>query len=108
VSGSFGLGTIPSTVDYALAPPTGGSINGWELIAPMGDGISSRFATSGYICTNPGGASNVVECLGGTPLAGPFTGILNIGVPTLPGLSAAGTSDGGMTWGPTVALTAGG
>jgi hypothetical protein len=106
VSGSFGPGTMPGTVDYALAPPPGGSIDGWEVIAPAGDGITANYAPGGYTCTNV--ATNIVQCLGGPSITTGFTAILNVGVPSLPNLSAAGTDDAGATWGPTVALTPGG
>jgi hypothetical protein len=96
VSGSFFPGSMPGTVDYALTPPSGSPIDGWRLTAPTGDSITSNYAPSGYTCTNP--AANIVQCLGGAPLTSPFTGILNVGVPTLSSLSAAGTTDGGTTF----------
>jgi hypothetical protein len=102
VSGSFTPGSMPATVDYALDPSV--PINGYELVAPAGDGITSNFAPAGWSCKNP--AANIVECEG-PALSSPFTSILNVAVPTLSSLSAAASTDGGATWGPTAVLTKG-
>jgi hypothetical protein len=102
ISGSFSAGTMPGTVDYGLDPSV--PINGYKLIAPTGDGITSNFASAGWSCKNR--AANIVECEGPV-LSSPFTSILNIAVPTLSSLSAAASTDGGVTWGPTTTLTGG-
>jgi hypothetical protein len=104
LTGSFSPGTAPGTVVYELTPPL--PINGWRLIAPTGDSITSNYAQQGSSCTNP--QVNILQCLDGTALSGPFTGIINIGVPTLPSLSAEGTTDGGTTWWIANPLTSGG
>ena len=98
VSGSLSPGSAPGTWIYALT--TSGAANAYELIAPSGVSITSRFAPQGLSCSN-GTAPNILFCLGTVPPA--FTGIIAATSPTLT-ISAAVSIDGGKTFTPPVPL----
>jgi len=96
-------GSIPDTADYMISANT--PINAFEVIAPNGASLTVTYSPSGWICLDP--TPTIVKCAGpmtpaNTILTGSFSYPADISIPSL---QAAGSLDGGNSFGPTVTLS---